>query len=217
VRFISIPDKKYTDDCIKLDSQPQSVSAGGLGMVVVACLEQIVVIQDKKMTHKYKINTAATAVAISTSLGKVLVGTEESKVVVYDIEGDQLKETSSFPSNGSVTGISFSPSKEYVAVCTSKKQVKIVLTSDFKTEKANWGSHSGKVNGIAWTPDSRFVASCGIDGTVYTYEVEAGQRRVNMRGAHSQSVDVTSVLWSNDSTLLTTGRQDCSIKLWQIK
>ena len=35
-------------------------------------------------------------------------------------------------------------------------------------------------------------------------------------GAHSQSVDVTTVQWLNDNTLLTTGRQDCSVREWKI-
>lgn len=38
----------------------------------------------------------------------------------------------------------------------------------------------------------------------------------SLLGAHSQSVDVTSIQWSDDNTLITTGRQDCSVRLWQI-
>jgi len=220
VRFISIADKKYKDDVIKLDSQPQGISAGNMGFSVVACLNnEVIVIQDTKVTHKYKVKYEPASVAVNSSLGKVLVGTDaaSAKVIVYDIEGDQLKETSTFPCNGNVTDIKFSPDNQYVAIASGKKQVKIVCTSDFKTEQANWGSHAGKVNAVAWTPNSQHLASCGIDGAVYTYDVCKPCRQADIRGAHSQSVDVTSIQWSDDNTLITSGRQDCSLKVWQIR
>ena len=53
-------------------------------------------------------------------------------MIIYDIEGDQLKETGSFPTNGNVTGVKFSPDNQYVAISSGRKQVKIVCTSDFK-------------------------------------------------------------------------------------
>ena len=56
----------------------------------------------------------------------------QSKVVIYDIDGDQLKETTSFSTNGIVTSVKFSPDNNFIACCTDKKQVKIVLTADFK-------------------------------------------------------------------------------------
>ena len=56
----------------------------------------------------------------------------QSKVVIYDIEGDQLKETTSFSTNGVVTSVKFSPDNKFIACCTDKKQVKIVLAEDFK-------------------------------------------------------------------------------------
>jgi len=218
IRYISVKDKVYTETSIKLDSQPQAVCQGGLGLVVVACADSLVVVQDKKITHKYKLNFPPTAVNISTDLNKVAVGTadEDHRVVIYDIEGDQLKESCSFQTNGAVTDVRFSPDSKYLACCTGKKQVKIVLTSDFKTERANWASHSGKVNTISWTPNSKYLASCGIDGCVITWDVENAERAAVLRGAHALSVDVTSVQWSDDTTLLTTGRQDCSVRMWQI-
>lgn len=55
-----------------------------------------------------------------------------SKVFLYDIEGDQLKEVDSFPMSGNTTELKFSPNNALLAACSGKKQVKIVETSDFK-------------------------------------------------------------------------------------
>lgn len=219
VRFISISEKKYKDDVVKLPSQPQAVACGNLGFVVVACLNEVVVIQDGKITHNYKTETdiANTAVAVNSTLGKVCVGTQESKVHVYDISGDELKMCGSFACNGNVTDIKFSPNNAFVGLCTGKKQVKIMETSDFKTQKCNWGSHAVKVNAVSWSPDSTRIASAGTDGHVFVWDIAKNDYTSSIRGAHSQSVDVTSIQWSDDNTLVTTGRQDCSIRMWKIK
>uniref|UniRef100_T2MIR7 WD repeat-containing protein 1 n=1 Tax=Hydra vulgaris TaxID=6087 RepID=T2MIR7_HYDVU len=218
VRFITVSEKKYSSSVVALSSQPRGCAIGNLGLSIVVCVNSIIVIQDGKVAQKYSsLSFDPTCVAISCDLAKVAVGTEESKVVIYDIIGSELKQHSDFPTNGNVTCIQFSPDNKFLAISTGKKQVKVVLTSDFKTEQGNWASHSGKVNSIDWTPNSHFLASAGIDGAVYVWDVVKGDASASLRGAHSQSVDVTSVRWSDNNTLLTCGRQDCCVRKWNIK
>jgi len=216
VRYVSIGEKKYENQCVKLPSQPQAIAAGNLGLVVVACLNEVVVIQDGKITNKYETGSENYAVAVNADLGKVCVGIDESKVLVYDIKGDSLEQCGSFSTNGRVTDIKFSGDNQYVAISTAKKQVKVIQTSDFKTEKDNWGFHSVKVNGVSWSPGSTHVASCGTDGHAFVYQLGKSHDPIEMRGAHAQSIDVTSIQFKDDSTLLTTGRQDCSIRVWNV-
>jgi len=217
VRFISIDEKKYVENkVVKMETQPQRIAAGSRGMSVVACCGALVVLRDERIDQVHKTKYEPTCVALNTNLGKVALGTDHCKVVLYNIVGDKLEEAGSIPTNGNATDLKFSPDEKYLAMCTGKKQVKVVLTSDYETEKVNQASHAVKVNAIAWSPDSRHVASCGIDGAVFTWSVDSDEKIVNMRGAHSQSVDVTTVQWSANDTLLTTGRQDCSIRMWKL-
>jgi len=221
VRYISVEDKKYEEDkIVKMDSQPKHICIGSRSMAVVACEKELVVVRDTRNDMKLPLNHENGRVALCTNLSKVAVGTE-SKVVIYNIVGDKLvkgekDDRIEIPTNGNVTDLKFSPDEQYLAICTGKKQVKVVLTSDFKTEKVNQGSHAVKVNAIAWSPDSKHLASCGIDGAVFVWNVAKNDKVCNMRGAHSQSVDVTTVQWSDNDTLITTGRQDCSIRIWKI-
>jgi len=221
VRVVSVADKKYNEDLItKMDSQPQRVAAGSNGVSVVACAESVVLLRDEKIVQVYQVKYEPKCVDINIALNKVAVGAGNSKVVIYDLVNNhnELKESGRpIPTNGNVTDIKFSPCNSYLAMCTGKKQVKIVTTADYEKEQLNEASHAVKVNAIAWSPDSKHVASCGVDGAVFTWNVEAGDKAVSIRGAHSQSVDVTSLQWSDNNTLLTTGRQDCSIKTWSIK
>lgn len=216
IRSVSIAEKRYQGENVKLPSQPQAVAAGNLGLVIAACLGEIVCVQDGRVTHRYKTGCENYSVDINTELSKVCIGLDESKVMVYDIKGDQLEEYGYFPTNGRVTDIKFSPDNQYVAIASAKKQVKIIQTSDFKTEKQNYSFHSVKVNCLSWTPDSKYIASCGTDGHVFIYNLDKAHSPIHLRGAHAQSIDVTSCQFKDSSTLLTTGRQDCSIRSWNI-
>lgn len=220
LRFISIPERKYKDDCVKLASQPQAMDVGNLGLVVIACLKEVNCIQDGKITHTYKnsqTDNANVCVAINNDLGKVCIGNEEGKVTVFDLKGDELVSCDSFPCNGKVTDIKFSPDNAFIAASTAKKQVKLVSATDFKAEKQSWTFHSVKVNSLSWAPDSKHIASSGTDGHVFVYDIEESHGPIHIRGAHAQSIDVTSVQFKDNNTLISTGRQDCSIRVWDIK
>jgi len=219
VRYVSVKEKKYVENkIVKMESQPQRLAAGSDGNIVVACTGNVLVINKNETKIDNKVNYEPTCAAICTALGKVAIGSNQCKVFIYDIQKDgQLKQCDdSIPTNGNVTDVKFSPNGAYLAMSTGKKQVKVVDVNSMDTPKMDVASHAVKVNGIAWSLDSQFVTSCGIDGVVFTYSVESGDKVVTMRGAHCQSVDVTSVQWSGDNILLTTGRQDCSVRMWKV-
>jgi WD40 repeat protein len=218
VKFIDIATKKYCDETLKMDSQPLGVAAGENGLAVVACNGHVVLIKNRAIVQSLPVNyhPGCVDIKISPDGDKVAVGGDESKVRMYHVGDNQLKEYESFPTNGNVTDVKFSPDGFYVACSTGKKQVKIVSANDTKTEKGNFASHATKVNGIAWTPDNLYLASCGVDGVVFTWNITSGERGRRIQGAHSQSCDVTSVQWSTPNKLLTTGRHDCSVRVWDI-
>ena len=218
IRFISTKDNKYVENkIVKMESQPQGVAAAD-GKAVVACSGEVLLMKDDKIIQTMKVNYEPTCAAISTALGKVAIGANQCKVYLYDIENQQLKTESagSVATSGNVTSVQFSPDNSMLAMSTGKKQVKVVDIENLEKERVNQVSHAVKVNSLAWTANSRYVTSCGIDGAVFTYCVNTDDKVVTMRGAHSQSVDVTSVQWSGENILLTTGRQDCSVRMWKV-
>jgi len=216
VKFIDINCKRYCEESLRLDSQPQGIVAAPGDVAIVACIGHLVLIKDRAIINCVAVSYGPTCIDVNPDGSKVAVGGEDSKVRIYQLSNCDLKETDSFPCNGNVTDVKFSPDGFTIAASTGKKQVKVVTANDTKNEKANWASHATKVNGLAWTPDSLYLASCGIDGVVFTWNVTSSERGRMMRGAHSQSCDVTSVQWANDNKLLTTGRQDCSVRVWNI-
>jgi len=217
VRFISTKDNKYVENkIVKMESQPQRVAAGRDNFAVIACANQVLLMKDDKVLQTLKVNYEPTCAAMSTALNKVAIGASHSKVYLYDIENQQLKEAGSIPTNGNVTDLKFSPDSSLLAMSTGKKQVKVVETENIEKICVDQSAHAVKVNSLGWTQNSCYLTSCGIDGAVFTYCVKSNEKVVTMRGAHSLSVDVTSVQWSGENILLTTGRQDCSVRMWKV-
>lgn len=210
---------QYDETSVKLPSQPQGVAFTKAGLVVVACHGDILVCDSSgKVLSTKKTDASHMAVGAHPNEDKVAVGTDQMKVMIYGVGSDgTLTEEGSFPTNGDSTDIAFSPDGQMLAASTGKKQVKIVRTTDYQTEVMNKASHALKVNKIAWSADSKYVASCGTDSAVKVYEVADDHVAVNMRGPHSISVDVTSVQFVGNSRLITTGRQDCSLKIWDLQ
>jgi len=222
VRWISVKEKKYVEGkVIKLQAQPQQIAAGENNLFVVACTDgHLVVIKDEKVVQILKMKYEPTSVDVCSALGKVAVGTKNSKVLIFDlnIQGENvvLNASDIVPTNGDVTDIKFSPDKTLLGMCTGKKQVKVVETTNYDMEKINQASHAVRVNAIAWTPNSRHITSAGVDGAVFTYSVETGEKVVTMHGAHARSIDVTTLQWKSDNELMTMGRQDCCTRIWKI-
>jgi len=216
VKFIDVDTKKYCEEALKMESQPQGIAAAPGNIAVVACTTGLVVIKDRAVVGTVKTQYEPSCVDVNADGSKVAVGGQDSKVRIYNLSNTDLKESELFPCNGNVTDVKFSPDGFMIACCTGKKQVKVVSANDVKTEKCNWASHATKVNGLNWTPDSLYLASCGVDGVVYTWNVTTHEKERRMQGAHSQSCDVTSVQWADNNKLLTTGRQDCSVRVWNI-
>merc|ERR1719495_862173 len=95
VRFISTKDKYIEGKIVKMESQPQRVAAGRDNLAVVACAGQVLLMKDDKILQTLKVNYEPTCAAMSTALGKVAIGATHSKVYLYDIENQQLKEAGS--------------------------------------------------------------------------------------------------------------------------
>lgn len=220
VRLISVSDKSYVDGkVIRLESQPQRIAAGDNVLVLACNGKQVATIKNEKVTYT-SINYEPTCVAVSSALNKVAVGTDHSKVLLFEMmnqgDGVVLNDAGYIATHGNITDLQFSPDNSYLAISTGKKQVKVVDTQTFDGDILNENCHAVKVNGVSWSPNSKFLASCGVDGSVYVYSVDKKEKCLTMRGCHAHSIDITSVQWSSDYMLLTTGRQDCSVKMWKV-
>jgi WD40 repeat protein len=64
---------------------------------------------------------------------------------------------------------------------------------------------------VCWSPDGRRLATAHKDGTVKTWDVDAGRLLATLRGHKGQ---VRTVRWSPDGRQLASGGSDTTVRLW---
>ncbi|XP_065071602.1 WD repeat-containing protein 1-A-like [Rhopilema esculentum] len=219
VRFVNVPGKEFLDESIGMDSQPKALSVGKDGLVVVACIKEIVIIRNHRIVHKESVDYEPSAIALSPSNTVVAVGSSgPNPLISYDLEHDVLKNKKDNGGNGQITSLRFSKDGTYLASTDALKSVRLFKPhSQGGFREVNcWGYHAARVNNAAFSPNGRLLATCSVDSYVNVWDIEKGYIIHKMKAIHGLAVNITCVGWLNNNTLVTAGQQDCSIKLWDI-
>ncbi|KAK1175529.1 WD repeat-containing protein 1 [Acipenser oxyrinchus oxyrinchus] len=217
VRFTSVTKKEYSaSDLVKMDVQPKCITVGPGGYAVAVCIEQLVLLKDKKKGFVmdnlgYKPEVAA----IHPGGVTITVGGSDGKVHLYSIQGNTLKDDGkTLEVKGPVTDLAYSHDGAYLAVCDANKAVTVFTVADGYAEKSVFYGHHAKVVCVAWSPDNEHFASGGMDMMVYIWTVNDSDTRIKMPDAHRMH-HVSSVAWLDEHTLITTSH-DSSVKQWTV-
>eukprot|EP00794_Sanderia_malayensis_P005444 gene5444-6126_t len=172
VRFVNVPGGEFLDDRIGMDSQPKSVAAGKDGLVVVACINEIVVIRNQRVVHHEPVDFEPSAIALHPSEAFIAVGSSKaSPLALYDLDHDVLKNKRTCGGSG--------------------------------MEIRSWGYHAAKVNDVAISPDSCYLATCSVDTYVNVWSIKENYVTHKMRACHGMAVNITTVRWLDNNTLVT--------------
>ncbi len=131
-----------------------------------------------------------TSLAVSRDGKKLVAGSADGKVVVWELGTDTpLFTASTYRSQGAV----------YQNALFGAGQL-----------PSNQSSH---VFAVAFTPDSEWVASANGNGTVTAWDASTGQSKLTIRG---HSGPVRSIAFNHDGTRLASASADKTIKLWDV-
>ncbi|MGH0160200.1 UNVERIFIED_CONTAM: hypothetical protein FKN15_038780, partial [Acipenser sinensis] len=216
VRFTSVTKKEYSaSDLVKMDVQPKCIAVGPGGYAVAVCIEQLVLLKDKRGFGMDNLGYKPEVAAIHPGGVTVTVGGSDGKVHLYSIQGNTLKDDGkTLEVKGPVTDLAYSHDGAYLAVCDANKAVTVFTVADGYAEKSVFYGHHAKVVCVAWSPDNEHFASGGMDMMVYIWTVNDSDTRIKMPDAHRMH-HVSSVAWLDEHTLITTSH-DSSIKQWTV-
>ncbi|XP_064630411.1 WD repeat-containing protein 1-like [Lineus longissimus] len=215
VFFSSVSEKKYGNS-VKLDSQPQGVATGPNGIVVVACLKEVVLFKNGEVAIKHAVPYAASCAAVSPSGNTVAIGGDDKKTHIYTVEGSKLVENQIvLEHRGDVTAVAFSPDGQYFVATDAGRKTTLYSTADFSILQSDmWAKHTAKINCVAFSPDSQSVVSGSLDTNLVFYDVNKGIEGMYIKkGAHAPN-GVSCVGWLDNNTCVSAGINAC-INIWK--
>jgi len=218
LKVISVPSMEYTSSR-GLVSQPRGIDISKDGsLVIIACINHIVVMQDGEVANEVSVDYEPTSVAIHPSKSEFAVGGSMDQTLhVYSlVSGGNFEEKKTLKHDGAVTTVGYSGNGSYLAAGDSNRKIKVYsLAEDYANKVGeSWTTHTAKVLCLAWCPDSVKIASGSIDTNVVVWNIENPMNIIKIGGAHRPS-SVGAVCWLSEDTVVSTGH-DSNIKFWKI-
>mmetsp|Transcript_32060 Transcript_32060/g.43905 ORF Transcript_32060/g.43905 Transcript_32060/m.43905 type:complete len:598 (-) Transcript_32060:152-1945(-) len=206
-------DGEYNDSA-SIDSPAQGISAGSGDLSVVVTVKSVNLFHGTKKVSSQNVSWGPKSVAVSMDSSIAVVGGEDSKVHVYSVSGDALKEVNVLDRHSrQVTSLAFSPDGKHLASGDQKNEIIVWDISNWSIVEEGWCFHTGSVKSLAWSPDSQRIASGSLDQCVFVWSMVNRGTRIRIPNAHRGGVN--AVLWLDDKTVASAG-QDCTWKSWTV-
>ncbi len=172
-----------------------------------------------------------TSVAVNKDWTKLLSGSEDKSLILWDIAtGTLLKRFSDNPEtpeqeghrNG-VRAVAFSPDGR-TAISGSTNNDLILWPLEAGGTPTMWVAHGKAVRSVAFTPDGRFILSASNDRSLNLWSLETEQPKLVRRFSDDRNTPeveghtdkVMSVAISSDGCLAASGSRDGGIMLWEL-
>jgi WD40 repeat protein len=200
----------------KLPSQPKSIDGKPGGLVVVACINEVVVVRNGNIVYTTDVDYDPTSVSIHPDMSQVAVGGyKDNAVHVYSLNADTLQQVKSLTQLGNISALKYSPDGAYLAAADANRRVALYRLPDYECVISTaWCFHAAKVTCLDWRSDCRYLATGALDCNIMVLDVEDPIKHIVYKGAHPIS-NPTQLKWLDDMTLVSTG-QDSHIKFWTV-
>ncbi|CCA77942.1 related to WD40-repeat protein (notchless protein) [Serendipita indica DSM 11827] len=161
-----------------------------------------------------------TCVAFSPDSSRVISGSEDNTVRLWDAEtgqplGEPLRGHSS-----RVNAVTCSPDGSRIASGSSDCTIRIwgaesgqPLGEPFRGDRLR--GHNSWVNSVTFSPDGSRIVSGSRDCTIRLWDAATGQSLATPFRGHSNSVN--TIAFSPDGSRIVSGSNDCTIRLWDAK
>lgn len=234
LKKINIEGNTYLPEDLKLGSQPRGMDIfKESSTIITATVNEVHVIRDNRKLDSLKVPYEPSSVSCSANSHVAVGGAMDSKVHIYELQGNSLTEVKVLEQLGAITDLSYSPDDKYLVSCDANRKVILYSVPEYElANKYEWGFHNARVNCVAWSPDSLLVASGSLDTSIIVWSVEKPSKHIIIKSestvrmllklitfqrvpdAHAQS-QITRLAWLDNTTLVSVG-QDCNTKLWSI-
>ncbi|KAG8780670.1 hypothetical protein FRC15_009348 [Serendipita sp. 397] len=155
------------------------------------------------------------SVAWSTDGRRVLSGSYDNTVRMWDAETGQQHVSSLEGHDSRVRAMAFSPDGRWVVSGSSDKTLRIWDVETGQQYGSSLEDHHGQVQSVAFSPDGRRIVSGSFDKTVRIWDVETGQQHGPSLVGHDGWVQ--SVAFSPDGRRIVSGSSDNTVRIWDVE
>ncbi|UYV78877.1 WDR1 [Cordylochernes scorpioides] len=217
VRSISLSTYQYSNQDVKMDSQPRSVAATAHHLVVAEISGLTVLDERGSKISSLPVDYEPTCIS-ATAEGDVVVGAAKDCCIhAYTLrnDGQLTARGKTGPHTGAITDISHSPSGEYFAASDANRKMVPYCTDTLQpTHELDWCFHTARINSVAWSPDSSHLATGSLDTNIIVWSLDTPAKHLTIKKAHPQN-QVTRVMWL-DNQSLASAEQGGTIKVWDL-
>ncbi|MGE0090879.1 MAG: hypothetical protein AB7S50_15525 [Bacteroidales bacterium] len=159
-----------------------------------------------------QIETKINSLKITPDNKQLLIGTQDGKILLFDIESKSIVKTIFEESKNAVTAFAYNHSGKWMASGDSKGNLKIWDTKNYTLIETLEG-HRSRIYDIDFSPDDQLVASTSLDGTVRMWDCSNINNQPVVLTDHESWV--LSIAFSPDGKrLITSSNQKERILVW---
>lgn len=145
---------------------------------------------------------------------KVIAGTGNGALTVWDFNNDKLNLSSKIPAHvGDVYALCIHPDERHSVSCGYDKTVKLI-DLERSTTVTEFLGHQLSVSDVTFNPYGNLVVSGSKDNTVKFWDINSG---LCIKSLTSHLGEVTSVEMNDTGLMLLTSSKDNSIRVWDIR
>jgi WD40 repeat protein/uncharacterized caspase-like protein len=152
------------------------------------------------------------ALAVSTDGHRIVSGSADKTIKVWDAESDTELRTLTDPA-GPVHAVAMSPDGRRIVSGSDDHTIKVWDTESGAVLRTLAG-HADPVLALAFSPDGRRIVSGSADKTIKVWDAESGAELRTLTG-HLGSVDAIAV--SPDGRRIVSSSRDGSIRSWDLE
>lgn len=133
VKVINVEGNAYTDQSIKLDSQPRGMDIlKEENTVVVGSVNELAVLQNNSKVSTLKVNYEPSSVSVSPRSHVAVGGAMDNKVHIYELKGTTLVPLMELDHLGPVTDVAYSPDDQHLVACDANRKVILYAVPEYK-------------------------------------------------------------------------------------
>ncbi|KAG8795791.1 hypothetical protein FRC16_009954, partial [Serendipita sp. 398] len=155
------------------------------------------------------------SVAWSVDGRRIVSGSRDKTVRIWDAETGQQHGSSLEGHNGWVLSVDFSPDGRWIVSGSEDKTVRIWDAETGQQHGSSLEGHNDSIQSVAFSPDGRWIVSGSYDKTVRIWDAETGQQHGSSLEGHDDWVQ--SVSFSRDGRWIVSGSEDKTVRIWDVE